>query len=256
MVKAMKTKAMKKLSGYQLSELDVGQVKAHMHHDLGSIAISKIMYKADGKTRFSEQAILDCTNKLRTNPSWRGERAAGSGAPRKTSPKQDKKVIKWVLKNRGKEKVTVDRLKRQFRFLRKFSDSLVEDRLHDADLAWLRRRLKSIVAKGYLQERLDYCRAVKRKQASTLLKWCYTDGTTSFLDRTETESENSQQTALGSYVWRRSDNRDALCEECVGPSAYSKGQGVPVRVWGMLALGTLHVHIEPRHLCRAGGRQV
>lgn len=243
MVKAMKMKVMKEKSGYQMDEFDVGQVKAHMHHDLKSVAISRIMYKKDGKTRFSEQAILDCMNKLRSNPSWRGHRASGSGPPRQTTSKQDEKVINWCLENRGKEKVTVDRLKRHFRFLRKFSDWLVEDRLHEAELAWLRRPAKTVVAKMYLQERIEYCRAVKRKQAATLLKWCYTDGVVFYLDRTEAESESSQRAALGSHVWRKSDNKDAMCADCIGPSAYSKGQGVPVRVWGMLALGTLHIHI-------------
>ena len=49
MVKAMEMKAMKQKSGYQLDEFDVGQVKAHMHHGLGSTTISGIMLKADGK---------------------------------------------------------------------------------------------------------------------------------------------------------------------------------------------------------------
>ena len=71
MVKAMKMKAMK-LSGYQLDRFDVGQVKAHMHHGLGSTSISQIMVKADGTSKFSEQAILDCMNKLKSNPKWRG----------------------------------------------------------------------------------------------------------------------------------------------------------------------------------------
>ena len=245
MVKAMKTKAMKK-SGYQLLEFDVGQVKAHMHHGLGSTEISRIMLKADGVAKFSEQAILNAMNKLRSNPKWRGERASGSGAPRKTTGQQDKSVIKWLLKQRGKEKVTVNRLRKNFPFLKKLSNSLVEDRLHDAELAWLRRRRKAIVTKEYLQERLDYCRAVKRKHASVLEKWCYTDGTVFYLDRTNDEAENSQQRALGAMVWRRSDNRDAMFGDCIGPSAYSKGQGIPVRVWGMLAMGILHIEIlEP-----------
>ena len=131
-------------------------------------------------------------------------------------------------------------------FLRKFSDSLVEDRLHDADLKWLRRRSKSIVTKAYLQPRLDYCRAVLRKRDATLQKWCYTDGTTFFLDRDDDENEQSQRRALGTSVWRRSDNKDSTYQECLGPSSYNKGQGVPVRVWGFLAMGVLHIEIlEP-----------
>ena len=145
---------------------------------------------------------------------------------------QDRKVIKWSLDARSTEKVRVDRLKRQFWFLRAFSDSLIEDRLHEADLAWLRRPGKSIVATIYLQERIGYCRAVKRKQVSTLQKWWYTDGIVFYLDRTEDESESSQRAAFGTRVWRRSDNRDAMIQDCIGFSSYNKGQGVPVRVWG------------------------
>ena len=245
MVKAMAMKAMKS-SGYQLDRFDVGQVKAHMHHGLGSTSISQIMVKADGTSKFSEQAILDCMNKLKSNLKWRGDRQPGSGAPRKTTKKQDKQVIQYLLKQRGKQKVTVSKLKRKFVFLKKLSDSLVEDRLHEEDLKWLRRRSKSIVTKAYLQPRLDYCRALKNKHQSTLQKWCYTDGTTFFLDRDDDEHEHSQRRALGTHVWRRSDNKDSTFQECMGPSSYSKGQGVPVRVWGFLAMGVLHIEIlEP-----------
>jgi hypothetical protein len=44
-------------------------------------------------------------------------------------------------------------------------------------------------------------------------------------------------------VWRKSDNTDAMYEECIGPSCYSKGQGIPVRVCGVLACGVLHIEI-------------
>ena len=91
---------------------------------------------------------------MRGNPKWRGDRARGSGAPRKTTKKQDKEVIKFLRKRRGKEKVTVARLKQKLVYLRKLSNSLVEDKLHDDDLKWLRRRTKSIVTKEYLQPRL------------------------------------------------------------------------------------------------------
>ena len=38
----------------QFSAFEVGQVKAHMHHGLGSQRISAILVKADGKTPFSK----------------------------------------------------------------------------------------------------------------------------------------------------------------------------------------------------------
>ena len=34
-----------------------------------------------------------------------------------------------------------------------------------------------------------------------------------------------------------------MYEDCIGPSSYSKGQGIPVKVWGMLACGGLYIHV-------------
>ena len=114
------------MASYQLSPFEIGQVKAHMEHGLGCTSISQRVKKADGTTTFSETAIGNCMKKLQESPGWRGERGAGSGAPRKTTEKQDKDIVKWALANRGKTKVTVSRLKKQFAFLRKLSDALVE----------------------------------------------------------------------------------------------------------------------------------
>ena len=78
----------------QLTPFEVGQVKAHMHHDLGARRIAAIVRRADG-THFSDTAIQDCINKLRENKRWRGEREAGSGAERKTSAAEDKQMVKF-----------------------------------------------------------------------------------------------------------------------------------------------------------------
>jgi hypothetical protein len=107
----------------------------------------------------------------------------------------------------------------------------------------MRRRKKSIVTKDYLEARVQYSQGVKRKQQATLDRWAYTDGTVYYLDRSEAEAEDSKRRSLGTHVWRRSDNKDAMYQDCLGPSSYSKGQGIPVRVWGMLAAGGLYIHI-------------
>lgn len=227
----------------KLTPFEVGQVKAHMEHGLGCVAIAKRIYRSDGKSQFGETAIVNCMNKLKEQPDWRGEREEGSGALRKTTAKQDKEIVRWVLKNHGKVKVSVHRLKKQFAYLREFSDTLVEERLQEADLQYLRRRNKPIVTKEYLQARVDYCRSVKRKHDSTLAKWAYTDGTVYYLDRNDSEHESSKRRSLGTHVWRKSNNREALEQDCIGPSCYSKGQGCPFRVWGVLACGVLHIHI-------------
>ena len=120
-----------------LTPFEAGQVKAHMEHGLGCTEIAKRICRSDGKTKFGETAIVNCMNKLKENKRWRGEREAGSGALRKTSVKQDKEIVRWVLKNHGKVKVSVKRLKKEFTYLRKLSDTLVEERLQEADLQYL-----------------------------------------------------------------------------------------------------------------------
>ena len=34
-----------------------------------------------------------------------------------------------------------------------------------------------------------------------------------------------------------------MYQERLGPSSYNKGQGAPLRFWGMLACGVIHIHI-------------
>ena len=227
----------------QLGPFEVGQIKAHLHHGLGGAAILGLLKKPDGKSAWCPSTIYSAIDRLVEDPSWRGDREEGSGAPRKTDKQQDKALEKYVLKNRGKEKVTVAALRREFLWTRIVGNSLLEERLHDAGLKWLRRRRKSIVATKYLRERIDYSNVVILKRQSTLDKWAYTDGTTFYLDRTPAENEETQRAALGPWVWRYTDGRDALFQENLGPSTYKKAQGIPVRVWGMLSEGKLHIHI-------------
>ena len=112
---------------------------------------------------------------VEADPHWRGDKGARSGCPRKTTTKQDKQVVRWLLKKRGKQKVSVSTLKKEFTFLRQLSDSLVEERLFEAELSYLRRRKKSLVTKEYLGQRVEYCKGVKRKHQATLERWAYTD---------------------------------------------------------------------------------
>ena len=228
---------------YQMSPFEVGQVFAHMHHNLSALQISRIMYKGDGKSQFSETAVKNCMDGLKSDKKWRGERQKGSGAPRKTTAKQDAQIENAIYKYRGKFKVTVAWLKKRYLWARSLSDTAVEERLADAGLAYLRRRRKFLVESIYIPERLRYCDSVKRKRQSTLDNWAYTDGTVYYLDRTAAENEHTQRAALGCMVWRKADGSDAMYADCVGPSGYKKAQGHPVRVWGVLANGKLHIQV-------------
>ena len=122
---------------------------------------------------------------------------------------------------------------------------MLQERLHEAGLVYLRRRKKALVPKKYLDDRCAYSRRVLHLQQSALDDWAYTDGTIFFLDKEDTALESTQRQAMGISVWRRADRTDALYDECIGPSIYSKAQGQPIKVWGMLAKGELRIMILP-----------
>ena len=229
--------------GKQLSPFEIGQIKAHMSHGLECTAISKLVLKADGKSTFSKECINQAMQKLTANPKWRGERAIGSGAPRKTSKATDRKIYNIVKSERGKHVVSVSFLKQRMPELRPLGNTLVEERLWEAGLRYLRRRRKTRVTKEYLRGRVDYCNWVLTKRQKTIEQFAYSDGTVFYLDRDADEREHSQVAALGSHVWRQADRKDALYNDAIAPSNYQKAQGLPVRVWGLLSDGFLHVHV-------------
>ena len=134
---------------------ELGQIKAHLHHGLGPTAIAALVQKADGEM-VSVQGVCDARAKMEADPAWRGERAQGSGAPRKTNRKEDVAITREVFRARGRTKVTVKYLKKTFPRLRTLSDDLVEDRLHEAGLAYLRRRRKTLVPEKHLRARVAF----------------------------------------------------------------------------------------------------
>ena len=231
------------MSGYQFSPFEIGQIKAHMYHGFGAAQIARILVKADGKSQWSDKAVQNQIDKLEGEPTWRGERREGSRRPRKTTAKQDAEIVRLLLQRRGEQKVTVAVLRKLLTWARPLSDTALEERLRDAGLLYLRRRRKCLVPTKYVADRVRYCEGVKRKHQKTLDQWAYSDGTVFYLDRTEVDNESTQRSALGTRVWRMADGTDALYHDCVGPSSYCKGQGVAVRIWGLLAAGVLNVYV-------------
>lgn len=222
---------------------EYGQVKAHTYHGLGPAEIAAIMLRPDG-SQWNQQAIANAIKKTKSK-KFQGERKAGSGAPRKTSKATDRAIVREVCQKRGRKKVTVGILKRKFRELRPLGNTLVEERLHDAGLKYLRRRGKTLVAEKHIPSRIGYCSWVKHQTDEYLRRFMYTDGTTWFLDETEEEAEQSERRALGPMVWRRADGKDGLHPDAIGACKYGKSQGVPVKVWGLLAEGKFWIHVLP-----------
>lgn len=232
----------------QLTPFEIGQIKAHAYHGLGAAAIAPLVIKPDGNC-VSVQGVADVLAKLDQDSSWRGQQSEGRGRKRKTSRREDGVVVRAVFRWRGTAKVTVPWLKKRYPSLRAVSDTVVQRRLNEAGLQYLRRRRKTLVPKKHKDTRIKYAQRVLRLHQATLDRWAYSDGTTFYLDRYEDERENSQRAALGRFVWRKCDRSDALYADCVGPSAYNKAQGLPVRIWGVLAAGQLHLTILPVGTC-------
>lgn len=194
--------------------------------------------KTDGEhpCQQSVASIIE-TAQARGGLQWDGEHAKGAGAPRVTSDDLDKKILRLVFRFRGRTVVTVKFIKKHIPAARKLSDRTVSRRLGEAGLAWLRRRRKTLVSEAHRVLRIEWAQWVLARTVATLSRWAYTDGTVFYLANDVTSQLSKTRAALGPYVWRRADGSDALYEDCVGPSSYWKSQGLPVRLWGLLAAG-------------------
>ena len=76
-------------------------------------------------------------------------------------------------------------------------------------------------------------------------KFAYTDGTTYFLARDESQQTGKQRAGLGRKSWRRDDGSDSLEDKNVGASTYAKAQGNPVKIWGLWGDGHLEYMLLP-----------
>ena len=169
----------------------------------------------------------------------------GRGAPRVTTKAQDKKIVNMVFKHRGRAYVTVAFIKKALPEIRQIADRTLASRLVEAGLAWMRRRRKTLVPAAHKDARVKWVRFVLNRREGTLSRWVYSDGTVFYLARSATEQESAVRSSLGPMLWKAADGHDALFEDCVGPSSYSKAQGQPVRVWGLLANGRLFITVLP-----------
>lgn len=218
--------------------------------------IANEIEKPDG-TRPSQQAIanVDKQVKSRGGFAWDGAHSAqGVGRPRETTDALDKAIRKVVFKYRGRKQVNINFIQKVLKATRKLSRSTVARRLGEAGLAWLRRRHKTLVPAAHKVSRLDWAAWVLARNAATLARWAYSDGTVFYLGRCESQQQSNNRGALGAFVWRYANGSDGLFEDCVGPSSYWKAQGMPVRVWGLLVAGVLFIWILPEEWAMTGER--
>ncbi len=89
---------------------------------------------------------------------WDGDATAvaSSGRPRLTTGALDKSIARLVYRHRGSARVTVSFVKKKIVKARAFGDSLIERRLGEAGLRWLRRRRKSLVPAAHRPARITF----------------------------------------------------------------------------------------------------
>lgn len=205
--------------------------------------------KPDG-THPSTQAVAQVAAQVESlgGFGWNGQTPPGkAGRPRTTTDALDKQIVKLVFKHRGRALVTIKYVQKMIKAARKFSSRTIGRRLGEAGLAWLRRRRKTLVSAQHKVSRLDYAGWVLARSAATLARWAFSDGTSFYLGRCQSELQDKARGALGAFVWRHTDGRDGLFEDCVGPSAYWKAQGLPIKIWGLLVAGFLFIYVLPEN---------
>ena len=87
---------------------------------------------------------------MEVDKRWNGMRQCGSGRPPLLTDKQQMAIQEIVFKHRDDSVVTIACIKKLFQSRRRFCYRT----LHEAGLAWLRRRVKRHVAPQYRQPRL------------------------------------------------------------------------------------------------------
>ena len=107
----------------------------------------------------------------------------------------------------------------------------------------------------YKPDRLLYCDWLLKQVQTFLNKFAYVDGTTFFLPRDEEEKSDKQRACLGRRGWRLEDGSDSLEDKNVGPSAYAKSQGKPVKIWGLFFNGRLEYWVLPEEVDDKGKKK-
>ena len=207
--------------------------------------IRTLVKKKDG-THPTLEAIDNIIATKNKDPEWIGSESSAGGRPSALSDQQKKRLVALVFRERGKAVVTTKYCKQVLPYLRPLARSTVCRALHEAGLKWLTRRLKTAVPASAIHMRLEYCDWILARHQSTLARFAYTDGTTFYLARGPEEHEGKKRVGLGKYVWRMASGKDGLLDANVGSSLYAKGQGLPVKIWGLFANGRMEYYLLPQ----------
>ena len=169
--------------------------------------------------------------------------------------KQEQHILKILINDVGKFKVTARYVKKKLPDLRAFLDKTIQRTFRRLGYAYRDRRRKAAIEAKYKPGRLSYAAWLLKQDQEYLNTFCYVDGTTFFLANDEAQHADKQRASLGRKVWRREDGSESLEDKNVGPSSYAKAQGKPVKIWGLLGDGHLEYFVVPEIVDEKGRKR-
>jgi transposase len=248
-------KKSKRPSFARLSPLAKGRIIGLREEGAERADIAKRVKKTDGASP-SLKTVDNVLERFAAEPEWDGlEDRTEGGRPRDVTSKQLEKIHKILLRDVGKHVVSATHVKRILKELRHIPDRTIQRSFLRLGYSYQYRRGKQAIGEKYKPARLKYCDWLLKQTQAFLNKFAYVDGTTFFRPRTEEERRDKQRASLGPRGWRLADGSDALEDKNIGPSAYAKSQGKPVKIWGLFFNGRLEYWVLPEEVDGKGNKK-
>lgn len=237
-----------KISYARLSPLAKGRIIGMREKGAKREDIRTEVKKTDGSSPslLTVDLVLD---RFKKDPEWDGcEKRTAGGRPRDVTEEQLAEIHKILLRDVGKHLVSASYVKRLLKKLRHIPDKTIQRSFQRLGYSYQYRRGKQAIGDKYKPARLAYCAWLLKQDQKFLNKFAYVDGTTFFRPRTEEERRDQERACLGPRGWRQADGSDGLEDRNVGPSAYAKSQGMPVKIWGLFFNGRLEYWVLPEEV--------
>ena len=132
----------KPASGFQLDEFTRGRIVGQFEAGAKPKTIAAQVSKTD-RSKPKLSCVYKTINKFKLIKNWRGKRKEGSGRPGLLTDDQKDDILDLVIEERGKAVVTARFIRQRMPALRKVSRQTIYRALHEAGLAYLRRRKKT-----------------------------------------------------------------------------------------------------------------
>ena len=149
-----------KKKGGQLNAFGRADIIYLLQEGMRPSEIAKRAKKTSGKLGKVDSVRKTIRKFKRIKGKWDGERKLGSGPPCKLTEKEKAEIVKLVFAKRGKAVVTIRYVQQCMPALRRVGRWCISNALHEAGLAWLRRRNKRKLSLKHRQARRKFARWV------------------------------------------------------------------------------------------------